>query len=87
MPLEPLAQKWRAFNWNVFEIDGHDFDQIDRAFAEAIQGKNGPAVIIANTISSKGIPEFEGKYEWHGKVPTTTEEIAAARKALNKKMQ
>ncbi|MFA6554054.1 MAG: transketolase [Candidatus Paceibacterota bacterium] len=78
MPLNPLAEKWRSFGWQVIEIDGHDFLQIDRAIETAKMNSGKPTVIIAKTIPSKGIPEFEGKYEWHGKVPTTKEEIEIA---------
>lgn len=69
MPLYPLSDKWRAFNWEVIEIDGHDFVDIDKAIEKAKSTSNKPTVIIAKTIASKGIPEYEGKYEWHGKVP------------------
>lgn len=82
MPLNPLLDKWRAFNWHVVEIDGHNFADIDRAIGEAKAVFDKPSVIIANTISSRGIPAFERKYEWHGKPPTTPEEITTARKAL-----
>ncbi len=83
MPLNPLGDKWRAFNWHVQEIDGHNFRDIDAAWGQAQAVFDKPSVIIANTISSKGIPDFERKYEWHGKPPTTPEEISTARKALN----
>jgi len=82
MPLNPLADKWRSWNWHVQEIDGHNFRDIDRAVGEAQAVFDKPSVIIANTIASKGIPAFERKFEWHGKPPTTPEEIATARKAL-----
>jgi transketolase len=82
MPLNPLTDKWRAFNWHVQEIDGHNFRAIDQAYTQALAVFDKPSVIIANTISSKGIPAFERKYEWHGKPPTTEEEIRTARKAL-----
>jgi transketolase len=82
MPLNPVLDKWCAFNWHVVEVDGHNFRDIDRAIGEAKAVFDKPSVIIANTISSKGIPDFERKYEWHGKPPTTPEEIATARKAL-----
>ncbi|MDO8575433.1 MAG: transketolase [bacterium] len=83
MPLNPLGDKWRAFNWNVLEIDGHDFKAVDDAWEKVKIVTDKPSVIIANTISSKGIPAFEKKYEWHGKPPTTPEEIATAKEALN----
>ncbi len=69
MPLDSLADKWRAFNWEVIEIDGHNFLDIDKAIETAKSNSNRSTVIIAKTIASKGIPEYEGKYEWHGKVP------------------
>ena len=83
MPLEPLADKWRAFGWHVQAIDGHDFRSIDQAVMQAKAVFDKPSVIIANTIPSKGIPAFERRFEWHGKPPTTAEEIATARKALH----
>lgn len=82
MPLNPLADKWRSWNWHVVEIDGHNFRDIDRAFGEVKAVFDKPSVIIANTIPSKGIPEFERQFEWHGKPPTTKEEIEVARRAL-----
>ena len=82
MPLNPLADKWRAWNWHVQEIDGHNFRDIDRAIGEAHSVFDKPSVIIAYTTPSKGIPEFERKFEWHGKPPTTPEEIETARRAL-----
>ncbi len=83
MPLNPLADKWRAFNWHVQEIDGHNFRAIDQAYTQAMSVFDKPSVIIANTISSKGIPAFERMYEWHGKPPMTEEEIKTAKSALN----
>jgi len=82
MPLNPLVDKWRSFNWHVQEVNGHDFQEIDKAVCEAHSVFDRPSVIVAHTIPSKGIPEFERKYEWHGKVPTTKEEIRTALKAL-----
>lgn len=82
MPLNPLADKWRAWNWHVQEIDGHSFRDIDRAVSEAQAVFDKPSVIIAYTIPSKGIPEFERKFEWHGKPPTTPEEIETALRAV-----
>lgn len=73
MPLNPLKDKFVAFNFHVQEIDGHDFVEIDKAVCEAKRVLDRPSVIIANTIASKGVPEFEGKYEWHGKPPNAEE--------------
>ncbi len=77
MPLDPLKEKWEAFNWHVLEISGHDFTDIDAAIeqAKAVFGK--PTLIIAYTIPGKGVPEFEGKYEWHGKPPGRDEAVQA----------
>lgn len=82
MPLNPLVDKWRSFNWHVEEIDGHNFRDIDRGVGEALAAHDRPTVIIAYTIPSKGIPEFERKFEWHGKPPGTPEEIETALRAL-----
>ena len=82
MPLQPLVEKLKAFNWRVEDIDGHSFHDIDRAFVAAKGTTDRPTAIIANTIPSKGIPEFEGKFEWHGRVPLTADEIAVARMAV-----
>lgn len=73
MPLEPLSDKWQAFNWHVIEVNGHDFADIHRAVGEAKAEFDQPSVLIANTIPGKGVPEFERKYEWHGKPPSPKE--------------
>ena len=79
MPLEPLSDKWQAFNWHIIEVNGHDFADIHRAVGEAKAEFDKPSVIIANTIPGKGVPEFERKYEWHGKPPNQKEgEMALA---------
>lgn len=82
MPLNPLADKWRAFNWHVIEVDGHNMRALDEAFGQARSVFDRPTVILAQTIPSKGIPEFERKFEWHGKPPTTPEEKKIALHAL-----
>ncbi len=74
MDLEPLADKFKAFNFNVQIIDGHDLKAIKKALVKADKYKGKPSVIIAMTIPGKGYSEFENKYEWHGKPPT--EELA-----------
>jgi transketolase len=74
MPLEPLADKWRAFNWHVIDIDGHDFNQIVSACEMAKTITDKPTVIIAHTIPGKGIKEIEGDYKWHGTPPNAEQE-------------
>jgi transketolase len=73
MPLEPLSDKWQAFNWHVIEVNGHDFADIHRAVGEAKAEFDKPTVLIANTIPGKGVPDFERKFEWHGKPPSKEE--------------
>jgi len=73
MPLEPLADKWRAWNWHVVEIDGHNLQAIAAAFDEAASIFERPTMIIAHTIPGKGVKEFERDYHWHGKPPKPDE--------------
>jgi transketolase len=73
MPLEPLADKWRAFNWHVVEVSGHDFRALNGAVEVAQAVYEQPTVIIAHTIPGKGVHEFERDYKWHGKPPTREE--------------
>ncbi len=69
LPLEPLKQKWEAFNWHVQTIDGHNFQDIVKAVGEAQAVFDKPSVIIANTIPGKGVSFMERRYEWHGNPP------------------
>ncbi len=79
LPLEPLADKWRAFNFHVIEVDGHDMRAIVSAVEEAKTIYEKPKVIIAHTIPSKGVSAWERMYEWHGKPPKKEEgEVALA---------
>ena len=75
----PIPEKLRAFGWNVVEIDGHDFDQIERAFARAKETKGAPTAIVMKTLKGKGVSYMEGQAGWHGKAPNDEEyEIAMA---------
>lgn len=75
--LEPLAEKWRSFGWEVCEVDGHDFKSVIEAF-DAFDGTGDkPFVIIANTIKGKGVSFMEGDRNWHGKAPND-EQLAQA---------
>jgi len=69
MPLEPIADKWRAFGWHVISINGHDFDQIFDAFGEARLTSGKPTFIIADTLKGKGVSFMENVVDWHGKAP------------------
>ena len=73
MPLEPIADKYRAFNWHVLEVDGHNIRAVIDAVEEARAIAEKPTLIIAHTIAGKGVPEIEGDYHWHGKPPTKEE--------------
>jgi transketolase len=73
MPLNPLDEKYKAFNWNVISIDGHDFNEIISAVYQAKGVYDRPTVIIANTTPGKGVSFMENKYEWHGKAPNKEE--------------
>lgn len=79
MPLEPLIEKYKAFNWSVIDIDGHNFREIVDAVGKAKATFENPTVIIAHTIPGKGVKFMEGKFEWHGKPPNPAE----AKQALN----
>jgi transketolase len=69
MPLEPLAAKWRAFNWNVIEVDGYDYMQLIDAFQLAESVRNRPTIIIAHTVKGKGISFMEWSPHYHGTAP------------------
>ena len=73
LSIEPLKEKYKAFNWHVQEINGHNIKQIISSIQKTTKTKK-PCVIIANTIASKGIKKIENDYKWHGKVPTKLEE-------------
>lgn len=81
MPLEPLADKFRAFNFHVIEIDGHNIGQFLDAVGEAKAVYEKPTVILAHTIPGKGVSFMENRYEWHGK-PPDPEEAKEALKEL-----
>lgn len=73
MPLEPIADKYRAFNWHVLEVNGNDIAAFIGAVEEAKAIYEKPTIIIAHTIPGKGVPEIEFDYHWHGKPPTKEE--------------
>lgn len=69
MPLDPLREKYEAFNWHVLEIDGHNIEQIIDAVNQAKYYKKKPSLIIAITVPGKGVSFMEDKSEWHGNAP------------------
>jgi transketolase len=88
MPLEPLADKYRAFNWEVFICDGNDIGAFIATVERAKQVRVKPQVVIANTVPGKGVSFMEHDYLWHGKPPKADEadvalrELLAAREAI-----
>ena len=83
MPLEPLADKWRAFNWHVIEVGGHDFTSLNQAVEEAHAIHEKPTVIIAYTIPGKGVSFMERDYKWHVKPPNKEEAAKALEELRN----
>ena len=69
MPSEPLDKKLEAFGWHVIKIDGHDYDAIEAAYAEAAATKGQPTMILAKTTKGKGVSYMEDQAGWHGKAP------------------
>ena len=69
MEIEPLADKWRSFNWNVVECDGNDVDDFLGAVDKAKARNGKPTVIIAKTLMGKGVSFMEDDYKWHGVPP------------------
>jgi transketolase len=66
---EPIPAKFEAFGWHVINVDGHDFDALRAAFAEAAATKGQPTALIAHTIKGKGVSFMENQAAWHGTAP------------------
>ncbi len=85
----PIPEKFAAFGWNVIEICGNDFDEIDSAFTAAKEFKGKPTAIIAKTVKGKGVSFMENNCDWHGAAPNQEQydkamaELDAALAALN----
>ena len=73
MSLSNLSQKFESFNWNVYEINGHNYDQIYQAYEKAKLSKEKPTCIIANTQKGYGVSFMNGNKDWHGKAPNVDE--------------
>lgn len=82
MRLEPLAAKWRAFEWAVAEIDGHSLRGILSGLRSASATQGRPSILICHTTKGKGVPYMENKPQWHGSVKLTREQAEDALKAL-----
>ena len=77
MGIDPLADKWRSFNWHVIPCKGHDMRDVLRAFAEARAHKGRPSLILADTIMGQGVSYMADDYRWHGKPPKPDQGEAA----------
>ena len=77
MPLEPIADKWRAFGWHVIEVNGHNIKQVLDALDEAGEIHTKPAVVLAHTTKGKGVSFMENTAAWHGAVPNEQQYQAA----------
>ena len=81
LTLEPLADKWRAFNWSVREVDGHDTAALISCFAAVPFEQNKPSCIVAHTVKGKGVSFMENSVLWHYRFPQG-EEFTSALKEL-----
>lgn len=84
--LNPFADKWRSFGWNVIDIDGHNHEELKKAFNEAKSVKGKPTVIIANTVKGKGVSFMENDILWHYRFPHDGWEYDNALEELHKAM-
>ncbi|HHW00302.1 MAG TPA: transketolase [Clostridiaceae bacterium] len=69
MSPEPIVDKFKAFGWNVIEIDGHDYEQIINAIDQAKKTKGMPTMVVAHTVKGKGVSFMENQAGWHGTAP------------------
>jgi transketolase len=70
MPIHPVPDKWRAFNWHVIEIDGHNMEEVVSALETAKTIKGKPTIIVAHTVKGKGVSFMENVAAWHGQAPS-----------------
>ncbi len=79
----PITNKWESFNWNVVEIDGHNFDEIDNAVVNFKKEKEKPTLIVSKTIKGKGVSFMENNVDFHGVTPNEDELLIALRDLRN----
>lgn len=77
MALEPLAEKWRAFGWSAWDVDGHDLRALVDALENVPDGSGRPIALVAHTIKGKGVSFMEDDNNWHYRIPTADEVLAA----------
>lgn len=84
--INPISDKYKAFGWNVIEIDGHNLVEVDKAYNKAKQYKDKPTVIIAKTVKGKGVSFMENVADWHGKAPNA-EQLEKALKEIDESLK
>lgn len=81
LDLEPFADKWKAFRWDVTEVNGHDHQAIQKALSRPVDPNGPPRVVIARTVKGKGIPHMEDQLVWHYRSPSD-EDVRLAQSIL-----
>ncbi len=81
MALEPLADKWRAFGWSAYEVDGHSIEALSEILSNLPDGTGKPIAVVAHTVKGKGVSFMEDDNNWHYRIPTA-EEVVRAREEL-----
>lgn len=82
MPIDPVVDKWRAFGWEVVEMDGHDMREIVDTLEGARSLRGAPTMIVANTVKGRGVSYMENVCEWHGKAPSKEEAHRALKELM-----
>ncbi len=88
LDLEPIKDKWQAFRWNVYDIDGHDLETVTKTLEEAKAYRGKPSIVIARTVKGKGVSFMENNNQYHGKAPSeeqltqAIEELQQARQVI-----
>ncbi len=86
MGIAPLADKWKSFNWNVIEVDGHDVAALLGAFERARDARGKPSVVLAHTVMGKGVSFMEDDYKWHG-IPPSREQAEQALREMGTSLE
>jgi transketolase len=86
MGIAPLADKWRSFNWNVLDVDGHDIPALLGAFDQARATRGKPSVILARTVMGKGVSFMEDDFKWHG-IPPSKEQADQALREMGTSLE
>ncbi|RMD85745.1 MAG: transketolase, partial [Candidatus Dadabacteria bacterium] len=81
MAISPLVDKWRAFGWSCYRVNGHDIEQLLDIFSNCPDGSGKPVAIVADTVKGRGISFMEDDNNWHYRIPTA-EEVELAKKEL-----